>query len=306
MGHQLTIADLHAMNGEPRVLDFKLAEALEFDRPRVIRDLIKRNLDELRQHGEIISSIGTGDDDDDDPKPPHGAAVSPRRRGPQGLDYWLNEAQAVLICMFSRTAKAAEARTEIIRVFLAYRRGELSRAFEDPASDAGQRWRGAPNQEQLRLLTECRLIFGAARARILWRQLDLPSLPDGETTPDDDARACLRFLLEHPSRGNTDAIGALLDHALDGDEHPRLNLLSDGIRISSEGPLRGFYVPANHEHMLAMFAGTPWAGKGYIRALRRLPGAVAGEIKKFGHRSHRTVFLPIDLLDTDATGPALN
>lgn len=304
MGMQLTTADLHLMNGEPRVLDLKLAEALDFERPRAIRQIISRNIDELRQHGDLISSSTNDNDDDDDPNSPRGVANSPRRRGAPSLDYWLNEAQALLICMFSRTQKAAEARGELIRVFIAYRRGELTRAFVDPQGDAGDRWKGAPNQEQLRLLTECRLIFGPARARILWRQLDLPSLPDGVTTPDDDARACLRFLLDQRSKGADDTIGDLVEAAIDGEERERLCLLADGIRVSAEGPQRGFFVPANHPRLLALFAGSPWAGKAYVRALRRLPGAVAGEVKKFGHSTHRTVFLPVDTLDSD--GPTLN
>ena len=288
MGTQLTTADLHLMNGEPSVLDLRLAEALDFERTRDIRKLVDRNMIELQSHGEVCATV---------------AQTSPEGGRP-ATEYHLNEAQAVLICMFSRTDKAAEVRTEIIRVFLAYRRGELTRAFVDPQGDSAERWKGAPNQEQLRLLTECRLIFGAARARILWRQLDLPMLPDGVTTPDDDARACLRFLLDQRSKGGDDTIGDLIEAAIDGEERERLCLMADGIRVASEGPQRGFFVPANHAGMLALFAGSPWAGKGYVRALRRLPGAVAGEVKKFGHHTHRTVFLPLDVLDSD--GPVLN
>lgn len=41
------------------------------------------------------------------------------------MAYYLNEEQALLICMFSRTPKAAAVRREVILVFTAGRRGDL-------------------------------------------------------------------------------------------------------------------------------------------------------------------------------------
>jgi hypothetical protein len=38
-------------NGEPRILDIRLADLLRFERPRLIRELIERNRAELEQHG---------------------------------------------------------------------------------------------------------------------------------------------------------------------------------------------------------------------------------------------------------------
>lgn len=50
------------------------------------------------------------------------------KRGRPALVYYLNEEQALLLCMFSRTEIAKAVRAEVIRVFQAYRRGELTAA----------------------------------------------------------------------------------------------------------------------------------------------------------------------------------
>jgi len=77
-------------------------------------------------------------------------------RGRPASSFHLNEDQAALVCMFSRTEKAADVRQEIIRVFRAYRDGHLELSatgkvalpdFENPAeaaraSKARLMWRG--------------------------------------------------------------------------------------------------------------------------------------------------------------------
>lgn len=120
----LAISDLAPMAGEPRVQDMRLGEVLGFDRPRKVRDLISRNLEELGLHGLVYR------------------AAIPIRSGKgriQHVDtYWLNEAQALLVCMFARTEKAAQVRSQVISVFMAWRRGELVEAAHapDPAAQA--------------------------------------------------------------------------------------------------------------------------------------------------------------------------
>jgi len=110
----LSKADLTVMENEPRVRDRDLGRRLGFSRDRVVRDLIKRHLPELETHGlapRIAAPI-----------------VSGKGRVQHVQEYWLNEAQALLICMFSETAQAAEVRRQVISVFLAWRRGELESA----------------------------------------------------------------------------------------------------------------------------------------------------------------------------------
>jgi phage anti-repressor protein len=48
--------------------------------------------------------------------------------------FYLNEEQALLICMFARTDKAKQVRTEVIRVFTAWRRGNLAPMVQAPTS----------------------------------------------------------------------------------------------------------------------------------------------------------------------------
>lgn len=45
-----------------------------------------------------------------------------------GKAFYLNEEQALLVAMFSQTEKAKEVRATLVRVFAAYRRGDLVQA----------------------------------------------------------------------------------------------------------------------------------------------------------------------------------
>jgi hypothetical protein len=103
-------SDITAFGAEPRILDLTLAARLGMVKPHKIRELIAANIAELVQHGEVSSRR---------------EETSPRGGRP-GTNYYLNEAQALLVCMFSRTPKAAIVRKALIEVFMAYRRGEVS------------------------------------------------------------------------------------------------------------------------------------------------------------------------------------
>ena len=110
--------DLRVIAGDdqPRVQDIRLAEVLGFERPRVIRGLIERNKDELERYAKL----------------PCHAAVSPGARGPIANEYWLTEAQAILITMRSDAPNAPDARAELIAVFQAWRHGKLKLASDVP------------------------------------------------------------------------------------------------------------------------------------------------------------------------------
>lgn len=107
---QLTISNITLFQGEPRILDLTLAARLGMADPHKIRELISANASELRQHGEVSAH----------------RAETTARGGRPGTAYYLNEPQALLVCMFSRTPKAAIVRKALIEVFMAYRRGEVS------------------------------------------------------------------------------------------------------------------------------------------------------------------------------------
>jgi hypothetical protein len=103
----LAISDLTPMAGEPCVHDLRVAEALGFKRPRVIRELVERNKGELETYGPLAVRYG-------------------KSRGQAFTEFFLSEGQALVICALARTEKAAAVRRQLIEVFLAYRRGELA------------------------------------------------------------------------------------------------------------------------------------------------------------------------------------
>jgi len=106
--------DLSLLNDEPRILDLRVAEALEFDRPRDIRQLIERNTEELERHGTLR----------------HHTAKSTGGR-PAG-EYWLNRNQAIVICMKSDAPRAPDVRAEITAVFAAFLDGRSIAAASAP------------------------------------------------------------------------------------------------------------------------------------------------------------------------------
>ncbi len=105
----ISIADLNTeIDAEPRVQDIALGEGLGFSRPRAIRQIIDRNALELQAYGSLATRRG-------------------KSRGQEFVEYFLNEPQALLICMWSNTPKAAAVRKMLIDVFMEYRRGKLEK-----------------------------------------------------------------------------------------------------------------------------------------------------------------------------------
>lgn len=105
--------DLVVSGGEPRVAAATLATALEMKRGRRgVSDIIDSNRAEIERHGPIAAE-------------PHMVATGSGARR-QVSEYLLNEPQALLVCMFSRTQRAADVRSALISVFMAWRRGQSS------------------------------------------------------------------------------------------------------------------------------------------------------------------------------------
>ncbi|WP_366656649.1 hypothetical protein [Fodinicurvata sp. EGI_FJ10296] len=103
----LTLSDLSNIENEPRIEAWRLAERLGYDRPRVVSELIERNMPELQSYGEVCRT----------------ARQTSENGGRPGKAYWLNEGQTLLVCMLSRTARAAAVRKEVIDVYMAFRQG---------------------------------------------------------------------------------------------------------------------------------------------------------------------------------------
>ena len=95
---------------EPRVRDLDVADRLGFERPRDIRKLIDRHEDELKAYGEVCATV----------------AQTSSAGGRPGTEYWLNEPQALIICVFSETKRAAAVRKALIDVFMQWRQGGLA------------------------------------------------------------------------------------------------------------------------------------------------------------------------------------
>ncbi len=118
---ELSLADLNTgIDNDPRILDIRVAERLGFARPRVIRELIVRNRDELETYGPLAVRHG-------------------KSRGQEFTEFWLNEGQTLLVCMFSKTPDAAAIRKEVIAVYMAWRRGEVQHGRRRGVDLAGQR-----------------------------------------------------------------------------------------------------------------------------------------------------------------------
>ena len=124
------IAKRTTIDNEPRILDTDLAANLGMARPRDIRaNVISPNRTELEAFGVLRSM--------------NAKSTDPLGRGRPTKSFYLNEEQALLVCLLSRTERAKAVRAEVIRVFTAYRRGDLVAAsapqlpnFMDPGEAA--------------------------------------------------------------------------------------------------------------------------------------------------------------------------
>lgn len=103
--------DLKTFDDGPRALDLDIAQRLGFTRPRDIRKLVERNKAELERFGTC-------------------ATVARVVRGNNVTEYWLNEEQSLLIATLSDAEFAANVRHMLIKVFVAWRRGQLQPATE--------------------------------------------------------------------------------------------------------------------------------------------------------------------------------
>ena len=150
---ELTVSDIDAVDGEPRIFDLVLAERLGFVRPRAVRQLIERSRTELESYGLIATRCGA-------------------YRNRQYTEYWLNETQALLVCVLSRTERAAEVRRVLIAVFTGWRRGQL--ASDGPPGDLTRAQRKAINLRAWALASEeTRTAFQKHQARLLREARDL-------------------------------------------------------------------------------------------------------------------------------------
>ena len=150
-----TALTIVTLDGKPRVLDTDLAARLGMARPTNIRTLIEANRAELESFGPCTGRVH----------------AHPNVPGRTSTAYHLNEEQALLIVMFSRTDKAVEARREIITVFQAWRRGALQPVLPDFSNPvlAARAWADA---EEGRMLADHRAREENERATLAEAKVD--------------------------------------------------------------------------------------------------------------------------------------
>lgn len=114
----LTVSDLSVLAAEPLIRDVVLGQRLGMAKPTNIRGVIEANRAELEGYGTLHAA----------------RAMITAGKGAQrhATEFHLNEPQALLICMLSRTERAADVRRELICVFMTWRRGELAQQQPDP------------------------------------------------------------------------------------------------------------------------------------------------------------------------------
>ncbi|OEI83730.1 hypothetical protein GRI33_06305 [Brucella sp. BO3] len=283
----LTTNDIVVHDDEPTVEDLKLAELLGFDRVRNIRNLIQRNMDELVRYGEVCSMV----------------KQTSEKGGRPGTTYWLNEAQALLISIKSETPMAADVREQLIRIFMAWRRGELAAENLTPMHRPVEDTPASLMRYSLDVVREARLLYGASRARALWETLPgLPPVPRAPsilqaTATDVPAQSieCLHHLLEYPVPGDPDMrsvaelLAAQKNSAWLADKTAWLAIEEIGIKQMSDGV---WLAPA-HPGMRALWEDTRWRDGLWVSLLKRLPGVTGGhERQRIGGYQCRPIWLP--------------
>lgn len=265
----ITIADLVAFDGEPKILDLRLAEGLGFVRARDIRKLVERNLSELEQYGEVCATV---------------AQTSPRGGRPS-IEYWLSMEQALTVSVLSNASNAPEVRRLLIAVFMAWWRGDLEArkpAIDDPLP--------VDRRQALAEVREARLIFGPRAARALWNQSPyLPRVPEMDlvtSSGGDEGPECL---------------GHLLGFMVDEDMRSVADLLQSG----EAGPLEriglkpvdgGVWLDPSKPEMKALWKRTRWRDGLWISHLRRLPGVTGNHPRmSIGGHQCRPLWFPAAL-----------
>ncbi|MBL1435641.1 MAG: hypothetical protein COB08_005525 [Rhodobacteraceae bacterium] len=168
---------IQEIDGEARMRDLDIAMALEFERPRKIRELIVRRSAELGELGEVRPTAGR----------------TSAQGGAPSEEYWLNEKQALFICTKSETKMALDITIQMIEVFSAWRHGQLVPRSTAGPSEVGQRdviiaaIEDVNFDRMMTLMREARVTHGKSAAQRLWLQAGLP-LPDAEAVEAEQAQ----------------------------------------------------------------------------------------------------------------------
>lgn len=136
----LSLADIDTtINGEPRILDLRLAEVLGFSQGRDIRKLIERHREALERLGEVCATM----------------AQTSRKGGRPATEFWLTKKQAICITTKAETDRATDITVAVVELFDAapgpplrparpVRRSAPAAAPPDPRAERRSRRRPPP------------------------------------------------------------------------------------------------------------------------------------------------------------------
>jgi hypothetical protein len=157
--------------------------------------------------------------------------------------------------------------------------------------------RHAPLLHRLQCIREVRSVAGVQAARVMWQRLGLPPLPPPPLTAADEARQCLRHLLEAEIVPGGPQVRAAIELALDDDFEAQAMLIGAGLRVVPDR--EAFIVANDHIGLRRIFAGTDWhRARSHMWVLRRLPGVAAGRQYRYGDEiQRRGTLVPASLLD---------
>ncbi|MGO7185604.1 hypothetical protein ACCT14_30750 [Rhizobium brockwellii] len=111
-----TSVTLHMVDAEPRIHDLELARRLAYARAAKIRDLIRRNADELARYGAL----------------PVVEKPSEATGGRPSSEFFLNEGQAIRIATLADTVETAEVCKAVVKAYLEHRSNQISIPAQTP------------------------------------------------------------------------------------------------------------------------------------------------------------------------------
>lgn len=161
--------------------------------------------------------------------------------------------------------------------------------------------------EKLRAVELAMRVHGRARARVMWRTMGLPAVPEAPPTIHDEALVCLRHLLDFivtDIDGEQARIRDLIDEAIDDNEGSRQLIMRHGVKLHHSG--RGFVVANCGDGIARIYGGTRWAKGRHYWMLRKLAGVKANGNTKFFGVTHKATFVPMKYLDEGAPAPDLD
>ncbi|RJF84826.1 hypothetical protein D3877_10125 [Azospirillum cavernae] len=172
------------INGEPRILDLRLAEALGFKRSADIRPLIERHREALERLGGIFRTVR---------KNPG--------RGRPAAEFWLTKKQAIYIATKAETERATEITIQIVEVFDTVTSGRASPPPVPALTKADldridERARMAAALEETRVRNT---LTGAALDALRRGQPIQPVIQGGRRRPQLTARPQIRSRLSPPT-----------------------------------------------------------------------------------------------------------